>query len=233
MKEITVLFENETLLILNKPAGLPVQGGRGVNVSLDSLLEKTCIERPFLVHRLDKDTSGVIVTAKTKESAALCSAFFSNHQHGLIKKYLAVCTGILNKKGTIRKTLHKKGKELEALTFYERLASIEKHFLKNSGEAEVLTGLSLAELIPATGRMHQLRRHLAQLGHPILGDDKYGDFALNKKLKKQFALKRVLLHASSIYLPPPLVAGGLNISAPLPDHFREIMQKAGLAYKAQ
>jgi len=230
MKAPPILFEDERILVFNKPAGLPVQGGAGVGTSLDSLLAQTCKTRPFLVHRLDKDTSGVIVTAKTKESAALCSALFSDHQQGHKKTYLALCAGTIDEQGTINEKLHVKGRELDAQTFYRRLAGMQELLMADSGKPEDSIGVSLAELKPVTGRMHQLRRHLAQKGHPILGDDKYGDFALNKKLKKTFGLRRLLLHASSIYLPPSLVNGGIEISAPLPDHFRELMEKIGLAY---
>ncbi|MCL1815086.1 MAG: RluA family pseudouridine synthase [Treponema sp.] len=220
MKNITVLFEDERLLVLNKPAGLSVQGGSGVDSSLDSLLSQTYKTRPFLVHRLDRDTSGVIVTAKTRESAAACSALFSGRQGGLKKSYLALCAGELNKKGIINETLVIRGREMEARTSYVRL-----DYADGNG---VPSGFSLAQLEPGTGRMHQIRRHLAQSGHPILGDDKYGDFALNKKLKKSLGLKRLLLHASSIYLPPSLVKGGLLISTPLPDHFLDLIEKTGL-----
>ena len=225
MKGITILFEDENLLVLNKPAGLAVQGGKGVGTSLDSLLALNRKERPLLVHRLDKDTSGVIVTAKNKESAAACSALFSDHRLGIKKTYLAFCAGILNEKGIINEKLITKGRVLNAQTAYKCMGSM---ILTNHEKSEDVINISLAELLPSTGRMHQIRRHLAQSGHPILCDDKYGDFALNKKLKKTLGIKRLLLHALSLYLPSSLVYGGLTISAPLPDYFMELIQKAGL-----
>ncbi|MDR0448719.1 MAG: RluA family pseudouridine synthase [Treponema sp.] len=222
MKDIPILFEDSNLLILNKPAGLAVQGGAGVGVSLESLLTEKSKKRPFLVHRLDKATSGVIVTAKTKESAALCSALFVNHQGALKKTYLAICAGILDEKGLIDEALNYKGRKLNAQTSFKRL---RQNSLAGIG------GISLAELEPATGRTHQIRRHLAQAQHPVLGDDKYGDFALNKKLKKMLGLKQLLLHAASIYLPPSLIGGedggGLLIKAPLPDYFLGFMEGLG------
>jgi len=221
MKGITVLFEDDKLLILNKPAGLPVQDGAGVKVSLDSILARTYKSRPLLVHRLDKDTSGVIVTAKTRESAAACSIFFTSHHKGLKKIYLACCAGKLDKKGIIDETLYIKGRGQKARTSYIRL---------DYAELPVSGGLSLAELEPETGRMHQIRRHLAQSGHPVLGDDKYGDFSLNKQLKKSLGIKRLLLHAFSIFLPPPLIKGGLLISAPPPDYFLELIENTGLSF---
>jgi 23S rRNA pseudouridine955/2504/2580 synthase len=227
MKGIDTLFENEHILVFNKPAGLPVQGGAGVGVSLDSLLAQNYKTRPFLVHRLDKDTSGIIVTAKTKESAALCSQLFSDHHRGLKKNYLAVCAGIPDKKGTINEKLLIKGRELEAETSYSRKGFLELPGLK--GKAGDYNGISLIEVTLTTGRMHQIRRHLAGRGNPVLGDDKYGDFTLNKLVKKTWGVKHLLLHASSIYIPDPLVKGGMEIHAPLPDYVRDLTEKISRA----
>ena len=227
MKGITILYEDQNFLILNKPAGLPVQGGRGIENSLDSLLAMNRKQRPLLVHRLDKDTSGVIVTAKTRETAAACSALFSKEKEGLKKTYFAICAGKLDKTGTIYESLLIKGKVLKAETSYtcNHTASIGI-----PGEPDNSLYISLAEILPSTGRMHQIRRHLAQKGRPVLGDDKYGDFALNKKLKKHCGIKRLLLHAFSIYLPPSLIKGGLEVSAPLPDYFLDVIKMAGINY---
>jgi len=219
MKNITVLFEDDNFLVLNKPAGLAVQGGAGVGASLDSLLAGAYKKRPFLVHRLDKDTSGVIVTAKTRESAAACSGLFASPA-GLHKRYLALCAGMPDEKGLIGETLLVKGRELTAETSYRRLAWA--HIPADA------VPVSFLELQPATGRMHQIRRHLARINCPVLGDDKYGDFTLNKKLRRSLGLKRLLLHAASIRLPPSLVKGGVEINAPLPDYFCAALEKAGI-----
>jgi 23S rRNA pseudouridine955/2504/2580 synthase len=228
MKGITVLYEDDNFFVLNTPSGLPVQGGAGVGSSLDALLAAAYEQPPLLVHRLDKDTSGVIVTAKNRESAAACSDFFSNPRRGLKKIYLSVCAGLLEKKGTITEKLFVKGREQSAETSFKLLGA--RRDLPLVGAA---VDLSLAELELATGRMHQIRIHLADKGHPIPGDDKYGDFALNKQLKKTYGLKRLLLHAFSLYLPPALVKGGLEVSAPPPDHFRLFTEQSGLASTLQ
>ena len=225
MKGLTILYENDRLLVFDKPSGLPVQGGKGICKSMDSLLAETYRERPLPVHRLDRDTSGVIVLAKTRESAALCSDFFSGRKSGLKKTYLACCAGIPEEKGIICEKLNIKGKELAAQTSYKRIASLSPLPDLYSLGQEI--SVSLAEIVPSTGRMHQIRRHLAQRGYPVLGDDKYGNFAINKILKKTLGVKRLLLHACSIYLPPSLVNGGLEVIAPLPDHFRQLMELQG------
>jgi 23S rRNA pseudouridine955/2504/2580 synthase len=222
MKGYEVLFEDDDLLVLNKSAGLSVQGGKGIGVSLDELLSRDYHPRPRLVHRLDKDTSGVLLTAKTQASAARCAAFFDRSSGGLTKGYTAVCAGILPEKGVVTGTLAVRGRELPARTNYTRLDvfSSPPGVLRFPGDGP----FSLAELVPTTGRMHQIRRHLAGMGHPVLGDDKYGDFTLNRALKKYRGLKRMLLHAYSLYLPDPLVRGGREITAPLPDYFKDFLK---------
>jgi 23S rRNA pseudouridine955/2504/2580 synthase len=209
LKDIPILFENDFCMVLNKPSGLPAQGGEGVKVSLDSLLSKKISPRPLLVHRLDRDTSGAILIAKTPEAAREFSVLFAG---GRIKKiYLGVCAGMpAPESGIIGHKLDVRGKEKKSETFYRVLSS--------RAEGEIIR--SLLELRPGTGRMHQIRRHLAQIGHPLLGDDKYGNFPLNKQIRKMFGLKCLLLHASRLIIPPLFcLPGGLDIEAPLPEYF--------------
>jgi 23S rRNA pseudouridine955/2504/2580 synthase len=216
MKRVEVLFENEFCLVLNKPAGLAVQGGTGVGASLDRILEAAWNPRPLLVHRLDKETSGVIVTAKTREVAARFSAFFGGgggDSRAVLKRYLGVCAGLPRpSRGLIREDLVVRGAVKAARTMYRLLGTVSP---AGAGECSRL------ELELGTGRTHQIRRHLASIGHPILGDDKYGDFALNKGLRKALGLKRLLLHASYLQVPEALAGfpGGLTVSAPLPEYF--------------
>ena len=212
MKHISLLFENTCCIVLNKPAGLAVQGGARVGASLDRILGETWSPMPLLVHRLDKDTSGVILLAKNREAAALFSALFSKKQ-GIRKRYLAVCAGRPQEDaGTIRGSLAIRGTRKQAETGY-RLLGGDRDF-------------SLLALEPGTGRMHQIRRHLAQMGNPILGDDKYGNFALNKELHKTRGLRRLLLHASRLIVPQgeELLGFSLDITAPLPGYFEPFIQ---------
>jgi 23S rRNA pseudouridine955/2504/2580 synthase len=235
LKNIAVLFENDECLVLNKPAGLAVQGGEGVGASLDTLLAAEYVPRPLLVHRLDRDTSGIILVAKTKEAAALFSGIFARRDStlrkddhrghggsdrrsanaesteeekigmGVQKQYLAICAGCPKATtGIIETELEVRGAARKAITFYKCLSSGE---------------FSLLELELGTGRMHQIRRHLASIGNPILGDDKYGNFPLNKKLRKERGLKRLLLHAGRLLIPEELCGFPLDVSAPLPEYF--------------
>ncbi|MDR0731981.1 MAG: RluA family pseudouridine synthase [Treponema sp.] len=222
MKRIEVLFENGDCLVLNKPAGLAVQGGQGVKISLDRILEAEFTPRPLLVHRLDQDTSGLILAAKTREAAARFSALFAGRYRsagaggaaeGIRKVYLAVCAGLPEPaRGIIRLALEMRNGARESRTRYRVLGSLP---LPGGGECSRL------ELELETGRTHQIRRHLAYTGHPIPGDDKYGDFSLNKALRRAMGLKRLLLHAFRLHIPESLAgfAGGIDVCAPLPGYF--------------
>jgi 23S rRNA pseudouridine955/2504/2580 synthase len=224
LKRIGILFENDVCLVLNKPAGLPVQGGRGVGASLDRLLAEAYSPRPFLVHRLDRDTSGVMLVAKNREAAAMFSLLFAeggrragNGTPGIRKCYLAVCAGRpLQDSGIITLDLDIRGKTKDSRTAYRKL-----------GEGD---GFSLLELDLGTGRMHQIRRHLALTGTPVLGDDKYGDFSLNKRLRKIPGLKKLLLHASRLVIPAELAGFSLDVTAPPPDYFTAFVNSLGIPY---
>jgi 23S rRNA pseudouridine955/2504/2580 synthase len=207
LKRVTVLFENDDCMVLNKPAGLAVQGGKGVGVSLDSLLSGEWSPRPLLVHRLDKDTSGVILVTKTVPAAIRFSALFAGKGGRMVlKQYCAVCAGRPEQgEGRIRTELEIRGKDKHAETGYR---------VVSGGN-----GFSLLELELGTGRMHQIRRHLALIGHPVLGDDKYGDFALNKELRRTKGLRRLLLHASRLVISAEALGYPLDVQAPLPEYF--------------
>lgn len=221
MKRIDILFENSEILILNKPAGLAVQGGKGVGASLDKLLAEEFRPPPLLVHRLDQDTSGLILAAKNREAAARFSRLFAAKRDfspsggtgprridggGLVKQYRALCAGRPPAdSGLISFSLETGGTEKSARTAYRLLGG--------NGD------FSLLELELGTGRTHQIRRHLAKTGNPVLGDDKYGDFSLNKRLRRDMGLRRLLLHAWRLVIP-----GGPDISAPLPDYFSPFLE---------
>jgi len=191
--------------VINKPSGLAVQGGKGIGVSLDSILSGTWPQRPLLVHRLDRDTSGLILVAKTKTAAQRFSRLLGE-ERAVIKRYLAVCKGKpAPPEGVIRAELAIRGTVKKSETRY-RLLSVEGEF-------------SLLELELGTGRMHQIRRHLALMGNPVLGDDKYGDFNLNHQLRKTMKLRHLLLHASQIIIPETADNTRLELSAPLPEYF--------------
>jgi 23S rRNA pseudouridine955/2504/2580 synthase len=220
VKRIEILHEDDDCLVLNKPAGLAVQGGEGVKASLDKILAENWTPPPLLVHRLDRDTSGLIFVAKNREAASRFSRLFGlparlpGGDRALTKQYLAVCAGQPAKTaGIIRLDLAIRGNLKKSETYYQMV---------KSGVVEGVS-FSVLELELGTGRMHQIRRHLAMTGNPILGDDKYGDFALNRELRKKAGLKRLLLHASRLIIPPQEDGFALDIHAPPPPYFAGFM----------
>jgi len=209
-KLLEVLYEDSSCIVINKAAGLAVQGGKGIGVSLDSILAENWPQRPLLVHRLDRDTSGAILVAKTRETAAFFSRIFNEKNHSLLKQYLAVCKGSPPAaEGRITLDLDVHGSVKKSVTHFR--------LLQARGE------FSLLELELGTGRMHQIRRHLALTENPVLGDDKYGDFPLNRRLRATAQLRKLLLHASRIVIPETPDGNRLDVCAPLPDYFQRFI----------
>ena len=219
--ERAVLFEDEFLLALDKPAGLAVHGGSGVSFGVIEQLRGQRPQARFLelVHRLDRDTSGVLLLAK-KRSAL--TALHADLRAGNVKKYyLALVKGRWrNAKQNVRLNLHK-----------YLLASGERRVAVNAAGQESHTVFELEQswrefsLLRAelkTGRTHQIRVHLAHLGFPVAGDAKYGDFDLNKALART-SLKRMFLHASRIEFRHPATQTMLTLEAPLPGDLREFL----------
>jgi 23S rRNA pseudouridine955/2504/2580 synthase len=206
LKELEIVYEDSSYVVINKPAGLAVQGGKGVGLCLDNILEQQWGRRPFLVHRLDKDTSGLILVAKTSEAANQ----FSRLHAAVIKRYRAICKGKPDRdEGIIKADLIIRGSVKKAETRYCLLSGTEE--------------FSLLELELGTGRMHQIRRHLALAGNPVLGDDKYGDFNLNHTLRKTAKLRHLLLHASHLIIPETSENARIDLTAPLPDYFQQFL----------
>ena len=204
---IEALFEDDEILVLDKPAGLPSQPGEGVRVSVVEAVERDFGFRPFLVHRLDRETSGCLVVARSSAAAAKWSRLIESRE--LRKTYRAIVSGAPaggRTAGRFDDPLHGPGGERAAATDWRLLASF--------GGSGAAPAWSYLELELGTGRTHQIRIHLAAHGLPILGDDRHGDFALNRRLRKEAGLRRLLLVAWSLDLP-----GGTRLRASVPDHF--------------
>jgi 23S rRNA pseudouridine955/2504/2580 synthase len=221
-----VIYRDDWLIALNKPAGLPVQGGPGITRHLDGMLDALKFgaqDRPRLVHRLDRDTSGVLLLARTPGVAAKLAAAFRGRD--VEKTYWAVVVGRLEPKaGRIDMKLTRiRGVRgdwtapalpddedaVTAVTDYETLDATGKHF-------------SLMALRPLTGRTHQLRVHMDEAGTPILGDTKYGG---GKSRVEGFA-SGLHLHARGLRLPHPQ-GGTLVLEAEIPSHMRETFTALG------
>jgi len=221
-----VLYRDDWVLAIDKPAGLAVQGGSGQRQHLDAMLDALRLgaaERPRLVHRLDKDTSGVLLLARSLAAARALAETFKGK--AARKTYWAAVAGVPRPaRGRIVLPLSKaagRGGERmggdraagkEAITLYETVARSDRR-------------ASWLLLAPLTGRTHQLRVHCAALGHPILGDGKYGGRAAF--LDGDLPIRRLHLHAREIAVPHPADGTTLRITAPLPAHMQATWDALG------
>jgi 23S rRNA pseudouridine955/2504/2580 synthase len=209
-----ILLEDEHLIVLDKPSGLAVHGGSGVDFGLIELIRRARPEAKFLelVHRLDRDTSGILLVAKKR---SVLVALHAALREGLVeKRYLALVKGRWrNEKQSVKVALTKflTGEGERRVRVDEE--GLPSHTVFRRREAWPEASLVEAEL--KTGRTHQIRVHLAHLGFPIAGDDKYGDFGWNKALAKR-GLKRMFLHAGELAFAHPASSEAVRVSAPLP-----------------
>ena len=213
-KSIPIVYEDEAICIVNKPFGIPVQGGSHIAVCLTEILSKQLRTEIFPVHRLDKETSGLLVTAKSAAAARSCRALFESQ--AVEKEYLALCFGNFEH-SVNKKTLKSSPKEGIIDT-----PIMENGTLKPASSAyKLLAGTDAYSLFSVrlhTGRMHQIRIHLAGIGCPIIGDDKHGNFALNKKLWKTARIKKLQLCAYRLRFP---IDGMPHLfTIPIPEHIQ-------------
>ena len=215
------IYEDEVLLVINKPSGVAVHGGSGISRGVVELLRLARPDGRFLelVHRLDRETSGVLLLAK-RRSALL--ALHRQLREGTVQKmYDVLVKGHWREaRRNVTLPLHK-----YVLTSGERRVAV-----KGDGSPSQTVfrlqrnwkGYSLLEAELKTGRTHQIRVHLAHLGFPVAGDDKYGDFALNKELARQ-GLKHMFLHARRIVIAHPQSGATLALEAPLPGELQSFL----------
>jgi 23S rRNA pseudouridine955/2504/2580 synthase len=227
--EALVIHKDSSVLVLNKPPGLATQGGSGISKHVDRLLEHLKFgkkQKPRLVHRLDRDTSGVLVVARTVPAAAALSE--SLRRRDAQKIYWALTRGVPKKRaGTIKLALAKQGgRGNEKMMGVERDAEDAKHAITDYVVIDQ-AGQEYAWVAakPVTGRMHQIRVHLASLGTPIVGDFKYGAAAAQPAGEIE---NRLHLHARSIDIAHP-DGGRLRVTAPLPPHMQKAWKLLGFA----
>ena len=221
-RKFMVLFEDEHLLALDQPAGVAVHGGSGVSFGVIEQLRMARPQAPFLelVHRLDRETSGILLLAKKRSALRQLQDQFRERETGKIYLALVVGQWPANRK-VLDKSLHKyllpdgeRRVRVVAKDDPNAMTALTLVKVRHSGD-----GFSLLEVTIRTGRTHQIRVHLASEGFPIAGDDKYGDFELNKSLQRASAtppLKRMFLHAWRLQFNHPLTGERQTLLAELP-----------------
>lgn len=228
--EKMILFEDEHVLVLNKPFGLAVQGGSGTKKHIDGMLAGMADrfgDRPRLVHRLDRDTTGVLLVAKHRDAAAKLGRIFQTRSAA--KTYWALVKGVPTpRQGKIEAALVKAagpdgdrvrkalpGEQAEAMHATTHYSVVDR----------VAHRASWVSLKPVTGRQHQLRAHMAMIGHPIVGDNKYGG---EQVLADSGIDARLHLHARRLIIPHPAGESKIDVTAPLPAHMLKSWDILGL-----
>ena len=209
--ESFIIENNENFVVVNKPPGLPVQGGTKSNKNLVDNLSNSEVfknSKPYIVHRIDKDTSGILIIAKTRKFAQLLTSLFRIRK--IYKTYLAICYGSLEKNS---------GELINDLTRYEGKKKIIENAKTIYNVIDKNNFCSLISLNPITGRKHQIRKQLSMIGNPVLGDNKYNFETRGKKL---------MLHAYSIKFMINDIK--YNYKVKYPDYFQKVMEKKRLRF---
>ena len=230
-REFTIIYEDDALLVIDKPAGIAVHGGSGVSFGVIEQIRRARPEARYLelVHRLDKDTSGLLMIAKKRSALVkLHEAIRNDHPK---KIYLALGVGKLpNDSFHVKLPLFKytgaQGEKMvrvsedgqSAHTIFRVLNRFSDDLLHQVG----LSHLTLVQATLKTGRTHQIRVHLQSQQCPIAGDERYGDYQANKRLQK-LGLKRMFLHATELHLDHPLTGEKLILKAPLPQDLAQFV----------
>lgn len=207
--KLDILYEDEDLIVLNKRAGIALHpGDRTIGTTLIHGLMFYGKQKgftPHLVHRLDRDTSGVLLVAKNNKSARTLSHMF--RERLVEKEYLALVAGRLQGNGKIDLTLD----GLEAVTEYIVLESFDR--------------ATLVRVFLHTGRTHQIRRHFAAVGNPVIGDTMYGDKNVNRYFHQEFGLRRQFLHCLRMSFMHPSRPDRINVKAPMPEELKQVLER--------
>ena len=234
-REFPILLEDEHLIAIDKPAGVAVHGGSGVSFGVIEQLRQSRPAAKFLelVHRLDRETSGILLVAKKRTALTRLQDQFRERETG--KTYLALVTGAWPAREKVidvplHKYLQPDGERRVKVVGTDDPDGMRSITLVKVAQ-RIASGdgiFTLLEVTIKTGRTHQIRVHLASKGHPIAGDDKYGDFDLNRLLQKQ-GLRRMFLHAWRLQFTHPASAERLELVSPLPPELRKFADHGPIA----
>lgn len=230
--ERAIVFEDARLLVINKPSGVASHGGSGIS---HGAIETMRVLRPNqtleLVHRLDRDTSGLLVMAKKRSALSELQALLredhdGNGPGGIRKRYLTLLAGrmpdgVMSVDAPLHVGLRQGGER------HVQVNAAGKPSLSHFKVLERRGGHSYCEVKIDTGRTHQIRVHALHIGHPVAGDDKYGDPAVNKRLREQIGLKRLFLHAASLEFALDAGKTPYILNAPLAPELAEALERLG------
>ncbi len=226
--EASIVFEDARLLAINKPSGVASHGGSGISFGA---IETMRVLRPRdnleLVHRLDRDTSGLLVLAKKRSALTeLQRLLREDHGSGIEKRYLALLVGrmpdgVMSVDVPLHVGLRQGGER------HVQVNAIGKPSISHFRALERRDGQSYCEIRIETGRTHQIRVHAQHIGHPVAGDDKYGDAAANKRLREQVGLKRLFLHAATLEFALDGGKAPYRLNAPLMPELIDVLDRLG------
>jgi len=219
----SICYEDDLLLILNKPAGIAVHGGSGLAHGVIEIMRSSRPDAPYLelAHRLDRETSGCLMIAKTRSCLRRLQELQRNGR--VEKRYLALLSG-RTRKDSWRADLPLKKNTLQSGERIVRVDPEGKRAVTRYKVVKRFTDVLLVEATLETGRTHQIRVHAASNGTPILGDPKYGNENANRSLRK-FGLNRLFLHAASLRFEWPASGGHFQITAPLPTKLQSLLER--------
>jgi 23S rRNA pseudouridine955/2504/2580 synthase len=239
-QDFKVLYEDEHILAVDKPSGLAIHPGSGISGEtlvdqVRAYLARQGVQtpegefKPSPAHRLDRETSGVVVVAKTRQAMVRLTEMFTAGEAD--KTYLALAKGRFQRESgsiDLRLAEHQQtyaSKQQRGVNLQAALT----HWKKLAGGPEA----TLLEVTIETGRTHQIRRHLQAIGHPVVGDTKYGDFPFNRIAQRQWGVRRMFLHSARLELAHPLTKKRLIFESPLPQELADCLPRAGIRWKTQ
>ncbi len=239
-QDFKVLYEDEHIIAVDKPSGLAIHPGSGITGEtlvdqVRAYLARQGVQtpegefKPSPAHRLDRETSGVVVVAKTRQAMVRLTEMFTAGEAD--KTYLALAKGRFQRESgsiDLRLAEHQQtyaSKQQRGVNLQAALT----HWKKLDGGPEA----TLLEVTIETGRTHQIRRHLEAIGHPVVGDTKYGDFPFNRIAQRQWGVRRMFLHSARLALAHPLTKKRLIFESPLPQELADCLPRAGIRWKTQ
>lgn len=226
--ENRIIYEDKRILVLNKPSGMAVHGGSGLSFGVIEALRALRPDAPFLelAHRLDRETSGCLVIAKKRSALRRLHVLLRGQEGGMEKRYLTLVAGSWSyKREEIRLSLRKTERGGERMvSAVDPDSKGAKESVSRFKALDYYPGATLMQVEIETGRTHQIRVQAAHVGHPVIGDDKYGNREVNEHFRK-LGLKRLFLHAAALGFKWPESDERVDVEAPLGDDLREVINR--------